>query len=187
MGSGNHYPARTVGDAGQRASQAGGLAVGAASARRRRGRRPPTGPDIPDLCLSPLRCLHQSGRHRADVAPPAGGASALARVADFGRFRAGHAGRPDGLLCHHVVHPGPGVGDGGFPGRHVAGISIRGAADSGGLGHRAMDCLVDQSANRVFAAGFDARASDLSRADGAPDLAFLRDLCHRAGELAAAG
>jgi hypothetical protein len=82
----SRFPGLLVGT-GPWVAQAGGFALGDASAGSRRLLAAGNSARSFSPGLSALRCLHQSGRDRKDAAAFAGDAQAPARMADLERFR----------------------------------------------------------------------------------------------------
>jgi hypothetical protein len=170
-----------------RVAQAGGSPVGDASA----GRGGVGGRQLGQILLtlvSAVRRLRQSRRDRRTLLRSAGDAQAPARVADLERCRTRPRAPIGRLLPTMWIAPVVARWRRGAPGGIPADQARFGAADPGASGSAApwIAWWISQPIDRP-SPDLSAEQLAVSPPHRAQDLAFLRDLCHRAGELAAAG
>ena len=171
----DHRAPGIVVGAGRTVAQAGGTAVGDASAGSGRVGRTPARPDLSHPGVPALRRLHQSGRHRADAAAHAGDAQTTPGMANRRVMSERDRRAPDlaGFYATMWIAPVVALASGVFLAHGAAGAIAAGPADPGSLARGAVDRLVDQPADRAAGAGFDGGAIGLPAPHRAQDLAFF--------------
>ena len=122
--------------------------------------RTPTRPGFAHSGVPAVRCLHQPGRHRADVVAPARDAQTAPGMANVAAMPSRRA-RSDlaGFYATMWIAPAVALATGFSWSLMQPAQLAAGPADSWTVARRALDCLVDQPANRAAGAGFDGRSN----------------------------